>query len=92
MGDVVQPSQAVQIVGALLVLSGFVLAQLDVLDQRSYIYLVPNLAGSAAMTVTGTLSGDWGFVFLEGVWAVVSVVGIVQRLRGVDPRREEARA
>lgn len=92
MGDVVQPSQAVQIVGALLVLSGFVLAQLDVLDQRSYIYLVPNLVGSAAMTVTGTLSGDWGFVFLEGIWAVVSVVGIVQRLRGVDPRRDEVRA
>lgn len=73
--------QAVQIVGALLVLAGFVLAQLDVLDQRSYTYLVPNLLGSSAMTVTGVMSGDWGFVFLEGAWAVVSLVGVVQRLR-----------
>ena len=72
--------QAVQIVGALLVLAGFVLAQLDVLDQRSYVYLVPNLLGSSAMTVTGVLSGDWGFVFLEGAWAVVSLVGVAQIL------------
>lgn len=74
--------QLVQIVGALLVLAGFVLAQLDVLDQESYTYLVPNAVGSAAMTATGILSRDWGFVFLEGVWALVSLWGLGQRLRG----------
>lgn len=45
-------TQAVQIAGALLVLAGFLLAQADVLDQRSYGYLVPNAGGSAAMAVT----------------------------------------
>lgn len=83
--------QAVQIVGALLVLAGFVLAQLDVLDQRSYTYLLPNLVGSSAMTVTGVLSGDWGFVFLEGAWAIVSFVGVAQRLRGGTPETEAGR-
>ena len=77
--------QAVQIAGALFILSGFVLAQFDVLDQRSYAYLLPNLVGSVALTITGVLSRDWGFVFLEGVWAIVSAVGIGQRLRGTEP-------
>lgn len=80
--------QAVQIAGALLVLAGFVLAQLDVLDESAYAYLLPNLAGSVALTVTGVLSGDWGFVFLEGLWALVSVAGIVRRLR--TPMEETA--
>lgn len=83
--------QVVQIAGALLVLAGFVLAQLDVLDQTSYAYLVPNLVGSGALTVTGVVSQDWGFVFLEGVWALVSAVGLAQQLRGAGPRpRSEA--
>lgn len=79
--------QIVQIAGALLVLAGFVLAQLDVLDQTSYTYLIPNLVGSGALTATGVLSQDWGFVFLEGVWALVSTAGVVQRLRGAGPGR-----
>lgn len=73
--------QVVQIIGAVLVLVAFLLAQLDVLDARSYRYLVPNAVGSTAMAVTAVLTGDWGFVFLEGVWAVVSYVGIVGRIR-----------
>lgn len=75
--------QAIQIVGALLVLAGFLAAQADLLDQRSYPYLIPNAVGSAAMTPSAVLTGEWGFVFLEGVWALVSLWGIVARLRGV---------
>jgi len=78
--------QIVQIVGALLVLLGFLLAQLDLIDQRSYAYLVPNLVGSAAMAATAVLTGEWGFVLLEGVWALVSLWGISDRMRGREPR------
>ena len=72
--------QFIQIVGALLVLAAFLLAQFDILDARTYRYLVPNAVGSTAMAITAVITGDWGFVFLEGVWAIVSYVGIAQRL------------
>ena len=36
--------QIVQIVGALLILAGFILSQGNVLDAESYLYLILNLA------------------------------------------------
>lgn len=83
--------QFIQIVGALLVLAAFLLAQFDILDARTLRYLWSNAIGSTAMAITAVVTGDWGFVFLEGVWALVSYVGIVQRLvRGPAPHRPTA--
>lgn len=78
--------QVVQIIGALLVLAGFLATQADRTDQRSYAYLVPNAVGSAAMAATAVLTAEWGFVFLEEVWALVTLWGIAGRLRGVEPQ------
>ena len=75
----------VQIVGALLVLACFLLAQFDRIDSAAYHYLIPNLAGSGALAGTAAVSREWGFVFLEGTWALVSAWGLVQRLRGITP-------
>ena len=77
--------QVVQVIGALLILSGFVLAQVGVLVPRSYTYLVLNTVGSAILTVLAYHERQWGFLLLEGVWCVVSVWGIGVRLRGGEP-------
>lgn len=76
----------VQIAGALLVLACFVLAQLDRINAAGYRYLIANLLGAGAMTGTAIVAREWGFVFLEGTWAVVSAWGLVLRLRGGGPR------
>lgn len=76
----------VQVVGALLVLTCFLLAQYDRLQPSSYVYLVPNLLGSGAMTWTALIAHEWGFVLLEGIWALVSLYGLGQRLTGTEPR------
>jgi hypothetical protein len=71
--------QIVQIAGALAILAAYVLAQAGVLDQRSPRYLVLNLAGSAVLAVDAYLGRQWGFLLLEGVWALVSGWSLVRR-------------
>jgi hypothetical protein len=78
-------AQVVQIVGALLILAGFVLSQRNVLDPRSYPYLLLNLAGGAILTVLAFAGQRWGFVLLEGVWTIVSLAGLALRVRGKEP-------
>lgn len=73
--------QLVQILGALLILAGFVAGQVGMLrvDSRPYLWL--NLAGSVILTVDAWRGRQWGFVLLEGVWAVVSAWGLATRRR-----------
>jgi len=80
--------QVVQVIGSLLVLAGFALAQRGVLDQKSRSYLVLNLAGSAVLAVEAVLERQWGFLLLEGVWAVVSAVSLVGVLSSRAPAGE----
>jgi hypothetical protein len=77
--------QIIQIVGALLILAGFILTQGNVLDADSYLYLVLNLAGAAILAVLAFQAQRWGFVLLEGVWALVALAGLILRLAGQEP-------
>lgn len=81
----VSPFDVVQILGALLVLAGFLLTQVNRVDPAGHRYLITNLIGSATLTATAVVAHEWGFVFLEGIWALVSAAGLVQRLRGAAP-------
>jgi hypothetical protein len=70
-----------QLVGALLVLAGFVAAQAGRLDPAAPLYLAVNLIGSAILAVDAFHAGAWGFLLLEGVWALVSAWGLAQAWR-----------
>ncbi len=68
---------ALELAGAVLILAGFTLAQLRVLDQHSLVYLVLNLVGSFVLAVIALVDRRWGFLLLEGVWSIVSAISLV---------------
>ena len=74
--------QAVQLIGAVLILTAFVLAQQRRMATDSVVYLVLNAVGAALLSVVAVLDGDLGFTLLEGTWTVVSTVGLVRCLKG----------
>ena len=74
--------QIVQIIGALLILSGFAANQFGYLKPHSLTYLLLNAVGSAILAVLGYVERQWGFFLLEGVWAIVSVWGLYRLQTG----------
>lgn len=78
MVDSVEP--LIEVVGAALILSAFVLAQLGRLRTASLTYLVLNFVGAGILAFVAAFDGDIGFLLLEGVWAAVSGFAIARRL------------
>ncbi|MCD6015493.1 MAG: hypothetical protein K0R88_1577 [Solirubrobacterales bacterium] len=75
--------QAIQVVGALLVLAGFAAAQFGWLRVDSRTYLLLNLLGSAVLSYLAWHEEQWGFLLLEAVWAAVSLWSLVRLARGL---------
>lgn len=77
--------QIVQLVGAVLILIAFAGVQFGRVDPTSRLYLWLNLVGSLVLTALAYHDRQYGFLLLEGVWAIVSAWGIVQLSRGRPP-------
>lgn len=71
-------STVVQVAGSLLILVPFVLVQLRRMRASDRSYQALNLAGSTVLAIDALVGAQWGFLLLEGVWAVVSLVAMLR--------------
>jgi hypothetical protein len=65
-----------QIIGAVLVLTGFAGSQLGWVGARSVSYLSLNATGAGLLAALALHGREWGFLLLEGVWTVVSLASL----------------
>ena len=70
--------QAVSLAGAVLILVPFAASQFGKLPTTTLAYQLMNLVGSAALTAVAVIESQYGFILLEGTWAIVSVAGLAR--------------
>ena len=77
--------QAVSVLGALAILGAYVANLQGWISPSNLSYSVTNFLGSGVLAVIAVIDQQLGFILLEGVWALVSLWGIIQVLRSAKP-------
>jgi hypothetical protein len=79
--------QVVQVIGALMILIAYGAAQAGRWSTDGLVYLWLNLVGSVILSVLAATSENWGFLLLEGAWAIVTAASLIKRRRATPPAR-----
>ena len=78
--------QVASVLGALLILAPFAAVQFGRLAPSSVAYQALNLLGSGILAAIALHDRQYGFLLLEGTWAIVSLWGLLKALRrGATP-------
>ena len=86
MGDgTLEPSQWVQIPGALLLLLAFALLMTQTLSSRSRIYMGLNLCGGGLLAFEAWRTYQYGFFLLEGTWAFIAAWALLRATLSRNP-------
>jgi len=72
--------QSLQIAAALMLLAAFGLAQFGLVHDKSLLYLLFNMLGSAVLAMGAWAGHQWGVLILEGSWSLISTAGLAQSI------------
>lgn len=84
--------EVLQVAGAVLILSAYLLSQFRRLDTDSYLYLALNLVGAGILAELAAAGRMWGFLLLESVWALASAAALIRKLARAAAARNRARS
>jgi len=80
--------QFISIAGALAILAAYAANQLRYIGPANLSYALLNFAGAGVLAAVALIEKQWGFLLLEGVWALVSLWAMVKLLRS-EPARPD---
>jgi hypothetical protein len=64
-----------------MILVAYAAAQMGRWSTNSVLYLVLNEVGSIVLAVNAATTQNWGFLLLEGVWAIVTAWSLIKLRR-----------
>jgi hypothetical protein len=68
--------QLISIVGAVVILSAYGAQQMKKLHAESVAYQLMNFIGGTCLCIAAVAAQQYGFIILEGTWAVLSAWGL----------------
>lgn len=71
--------QLVSLAGAAMILAAYLALQRGWLPREDRRYNALNFVGSALLTWVAVADGNWGFILLEGSWALLSLPPLLRR-------------
>lgn len=71
--------QLASVLGALMILGAYAALQAGRLERTSRTFSLLNFVGAAILTGVAVVDRTWGFILLEGTWALLSLVPLLRR-------------